>query len=98
MAALLLSAADMLDEASQAAPAIHDDWRWCDVCGVWAPGDWQEHVEGGLHHFRLGIVEVCTLCIYVPEGHAPACWSSVPRTCHSLTVTRYNFRLDGRPI
>jgi hypothetical protein len=50
MAALLLSAAKMLEESSEADPRVHDDWRWCDVCGVWASGDWQEHVEGYVHH------------------------------------------------
>lgn len=96
MAALLLSAADMLDEASQAAPAIHDDWRWCDVCGVWVSGDWQEHMEGSLHHHRLGLDEVCTLCIYLTGMHLLVGHLRRAHTYHSLTVTGYNVRLVGQ--
>lgn len=57
MAALLLSAAGVLDE-SGADPAADGGWRWCDVCGAWAPGDWQGHVEGTPHQQSLRLIEV----------------------------------------
>lgn len=74
MAALLLSAAAVLDESS-VGPARHDDFRFCDVCGVWAPGDWQRHVEGGCHRAGLRLVEVqfalatCLVGTHLPAGH-----------------------------
>jgi hypothetical protein len=72
MAALLLSAAGVLDE-SGVEHVRHEDWRWCDVCRVWARGDWQEHVAGGWHHDGLRLVEVhFALTKHLTGMHLPA--------------------------
>ena len=63
MAALLLSAADILrigsDAAAGAVPGGYGDWRWCDACRMWVCGAWQAHEAGNQHPESLRLIEVC---------------------------------------
>jgi hypothetical protein len=51
MAALLLSAAGMLDEHGMGGQAAGEEpaWFWCDVCRVWVRHDWVTHPDEDQH-------------------------------------------------